>query len=995
MISFGHTNWCWPLTFTDQAWPPSPTYPPTPPNNPYNGGWAGTVQASLSVGATANTPIPFQNVGLLVRANRSYTLTITYSVVCKDYLGIPYAQPVAVPATYDTGVVGPCTNTTIIVPATICSCTGPGQIPCFGAIKGQVNMLGLMAPGTDIYISASGANGSYPPPALAPALASQPAIFTMYGGAPYKVVGSKAYTPADAPYSMQATMGLSLNTDYEYFQSPIYSPVEVPCNDTVDTTTAFVMCPGNPGIVQGIISLNGAVDPHYYSGVGALQYLQFAPPIPPVPTDLTLQSFSYIMAAGEMPLPVPPFPSPGGGIARTAFDNPGSFTSLNSYVGNYSLRLAGLGGQATYWDANDLHLVFGPQVAVPPSTTLSYDIIEAGGQYNISCGTNFTRNITNCFGLVTVAVINDNPGDQCYTSGSLQVWGVGPGGAYTVPKFPVPFVFPPCTSTKNEADIQLFLPAGDYTYQATVNILLSGGGSGTGTLDPTNFSVTCCTNCCVQPPPGMVDWWPFDEAPGGQTANDIAGQVNNAGAYNGNPMVIQGMVGNALCLNLNGTSDFLVVADDPEVNFVGSCSNKAESFTIDAWIRATTNELSIQTLLDKRVNTSFPIGYSLYLYNGQLGLQIADGTVPYNNIPPYYTSLASGLGDGQWHFIAVTVARCVGTNNVLTFYVDGSSVKTFSDPLTGDLNNNAYLQIGRREPAFATTLFGIDFAYYLGCIDELEIFKRVLGADEIQGIFKAGSAGKCKSASGISGQKFYDLNGNGVRDPGEPGLSGWTMQANGPTGPFTAATDVNGYYHFLNLGAGTYTVTEVPQSGWTQTAPAGGLPYTVTLAQSQQVNGQDFGNWHTNNTNCVQIFCPTNIVAPCSGSGAVVAFTASATSLCTTNPVQVICLPPSGSLFPVGTTVVHCTAVDSLANWAACSFTVTVQPCITNAVLHGSISNKVFILNGDFSTNWGVQSSTDLFHWAPLLDLTSPPPFFINMSNVPAQFFRLLYQTNN
>src|SRR3989442_11359281 len=28
-----------------------------------------------------------------------------------------------------------------------------------------------------------------------------------------------------------------------------------------------------------------------------------------------------------------------------------------------------------------------------------------------------------------------------------------------------------------------------------------------------------------------------------------------------------------------------------------------------------------------------------------------------------------------------------------------------------------------------------------------------------------------------SGVKFNDLNGNGVKDPGEPGLSGWTIRA--------------------------------------------------------------------------------------------------------------------------------------------------------------------------------------------------------------------------
>ena len=41
---------------------------------------------------------------------------------------------------------------------------------------------------------------------------------------------------------------------------------------------------------------------------------------------------------------------------------------------------------------------------------------------------------------------------------------------------------------------------------------------------------------------------------------------------------------------------------------------------------------------------------------------------------------------------------------------------------------------------------------------------------------------------------------------------------------------------------------------------------------------------------------------------AVVAYTVTATSNCATDPVTVMCTPPSTSFFPVGTTVVHVTA---------------------------------------------------------------------------------------
>ena len=95
----------------------------------------------------------------------------------------------------------------------------------------------------------------------------------------------------------------------------------------------------------------------------------------------------------------------------------------------------------------------------------------------------------------------------------------------------------------------------------------------------------------------------------------------------------------------------------------------------------------------------------------------------------------------------------------------------------------------------------------------------------------------------LSGAKWNDLDGDGARDAGEPTLSGWTIQLRNAADELidTAVTDANGAYRFDGLEAGDYTVSEVQQSGWTQTFPAAPGTHAVTIAQAD-VTGKDFGN---------------------------------------------------------------------------------------------------------------------------------------------------------
>ena len=74
--------------------------------------------------------------------------------------------------------------------------------------------------------------------------------------------------------------------------------------------------------------------------------------------------------------------------------------------------------------------------------------------------------------------------------------------------------------------------------------------------------------------------------------------------------------------------------------------------------------------------------------------------------------------------------------------------------------------------------------------------------------------------------------------------------------------------------------------------------------------------------------CPpavTRVDATGSPAGEVVTFSVTASDFFDPAPL-VVSVPPSGSLFPRGTTIDQCTATDAAGHQSACSFPVTVQP---------------------------------------------------------------------
>jgi DNA-directed RNA polymerase specialized sigma24 family protein len=92
----------------------------------------------------------------------------------------------------------------------------------------------------------------------------------------------------------------------------------------------------------------------------------------------------------------------------------------------------------------------------------------------------------------------------------------------------------------------------------------------------------------------------------------------------------------------------------------------------------------------------------------------------------------------------------------------------------------------------------------------------------------------------ISGTAFNDLNGNQVRDGGEPTLSGVVVNLQNGAGSTlaTAISDSFGTYKFASLPFGTYRVQAAVPPGWYPTTPT---LITVNLSSCGASLGVDFG----------------------------------------------------------------------------------------------------------------------------------------------------------
>ncbi|HXH94315.1 MAG TPA: LamG domain-containing protein [Thermoanaerobaculia bacterium] len=261
---------------------------------------------------------------------------------------------------------------------------------------------------------------------------------------------------------------------------------------------------------------------------------------------------------------------------------------------------------------------------------------------------------------------------------------------------------------------------------------------------------------CVQPPPGLVGWWPLDET-SGTTVLDRSGLGNNGTATGpigpgSNPKSVAGFVGNGLNF-FSGSG--MHVPPSPSLNFGPPAVPQNMSFTIDAWIKVHGGPILGNLSLRNQ------LGYAVaFADNGMLRLEMGTGSSTNTK-----TWFGPAITPNTWTFIAVVVDRSTQKVTLYTAPVGGPLAATSPPPLIPN-SANAY--------SGSALLIGGCSGDTNGCdtvLDEVEVFNRALTQVEVQSILTAGSAGKCIPAQ-KKGMTWIHTASNAVAGTITVGCSG-------------------------------------------------------------------------------------------------------------------------------------------------------------------------------------------------------------------------------
>ncbi|TQV88178.1 LamG-like jellyroll fold domain-containing protein [Aliikangiella coralliicola] len=188
----------------------------------------------------------------------------------------------------------------------------------------------------------------------------------------------------------------------------------------------------------------------------------------------------------------------------------------------------------------------------------------------------------------------------------------------------------------------------------------------------------------------------------------------------------------AFCLD--GVDDFIELNNQIDID--------TGDLSISAWVK--TKSKSLVTIVDKRhENIKGNVkGFSLYLVDGSVGFQLANGEGDWHCSNHSKKSACSNwntkafVADNKWHLVSVTLDR--DDTQGLKFFIDGQYFES-KDPTMrqGSLLSSAPLRIGSRSSSISSL--------FPGNIGEVRIYNRVLKKSEITQHYATGISRSCRA----------------------------------------------------------------------------------------------------------------------------------------------------------------------------------------------------------------------------------------------------------
>lgn len=222
---------------------------------------------------------------------------------------------------------------------------------------------------------------------------------------------------------------------------------------------------------------------------------------------------------------------------------------------------------------------------------------------------------------------------------------------------------------------------------------------------------------CVEPPSGLVGWWPGD----GSAADLVAG---NDGTLVGGVTFAAGMVGQAF--SLDGVHDGISILKDGS-----SLEMDTGNFSVGAWVSFTAN-----------FSTTAVIFFN---YHGrpyhELSIESSEQAVfrfRDNDEDSVQVESTGALNDGEWHLVVG-----VRSGSTAELHVDGLLHDSATNTAVGSVTMGAldcdYARIGAaRSDAEHCSSDQVNESFFAGLMDEVMVFNRALSGSEIQAMHDAG-----------------------------------------------------------------------------------------------------------------------------------------------------------------------------------------------------------------------------------------------------------------